>query len=415
MDPGARATSDRPPTGWAVRVGLVGASVAVALALGEALLRAADFSYYWALARQPDPVTGWAPPAGAVAWQDVEGRALVRINGAGLRDRERAPEKPAGTLRVAVLGDSFAEAVQVPLEDAFPAVLERRLATCEALEGRPVEVLNFGVSGYSTAQALLTLRARAGAFRPDLVLLAFFPGNDVVENSRALDADPMRPYFTEERGRLVADEGFRDGAAYRWRTSAAGRAWQWLLGHSRLAQAGVKAWDLTRLRLRGAAESGGPLDEPGVDERVYRPPEDPDWVRAWEVSEALVAETARESRAMGAQFLLATLSTGAQVHPDWGFRAEFAHAHGSADLLYPERRLLDLAEREGFPALGLAAELSGLAVVSGAWLHGFPNSLPGIGHWNREGHRLAGHLLADTLCRGWLAGQGSPRSPSWKH
>ncbi|MCU0935922.1 MAG: SGNH/GDSL hydrolase family protein [Gammaproteobacteria bacterium] len=361
-------------------------------------------------------MTGWAPPAGAVAWQDVEGRALVRINGAGLRDdRERALEKPAGTLRVAVLGDSFAEAVQVPVEDAFPAVLERSLAACEALGGRTVEVLNFGVSGYSTAQALLTLRARAGVFRPDLVLLAFFPGNDVVENSRALDSDPMRPYFTEAQGRLVADEGFRDGAAYRGHTSVAGRTWHWLIGRSRLAQAAVKARDLTRLRLRGAAESGGPLDEPGVDERVYRPPEDPGWVQAWEVSEALVTETAREAQAMGARFLLATLSTGAQVHPDRAFRVEFARAHGSADLLYPERRLLALAEREGFPALGLAGELSDLAAVSGAWLHGFPNSLPGIGHWNREGHRLAGQRLANTLCQGWLSGQDSLRPTSAKN
>jgi hypothetical protein len=295
--------------------------------------------------------------------------------------------------------------VQVPVEDAFPAVLERSLAGCEALGGRTVEVLNFGVSGYGTAQELLTLRTRALAYRPDLVLLAFFPGNDVVENDRALDHDPLRPYFNLERGRLVPDRGFLDGSAYRWGVSVPGRAWTWLLARSRLAQTGVKAWDLTRLRLRGAAVADDPLDEPGVDERVYRPPDEPSWARAWEVTEALVAQTAREAREAGAEFLLATLSTGAQVHPDRSFRTEFARAHGSTDLLYPERRLLALAEREGFPAVGLAGELADLAELSGAWLHGFANSLPGVGHWNREGHRLAGQLLANTVCRGWPVGR----------
>ena len=74
--------------------------------------------------------------------------------------------------------------------------------------------------------------------------------------------------------------------------------------------------------------------------------------------------------------------------------------------------LLALAEREGFPAVGLAGELAELAALSGAWLHGFPNSLPGIGHWNRDGHRLAGELLAHTVCRlglGLRQGAGQDR------
>ena len=403
---------ETPRTGWAGRAALVALSLSVGLAAGEGLLRAADFSYYWALARLPHPVTGWAPPAGAVAWQDVEGRALVRINGSGLRGPERPQEKPSGSRRGAVLGDSFGEAVQVALEDTFPAVLERALSGCEALVGRPVEVINFGVSGYGTAQELLTFRSRVRAFRPDLVVLAFFPGNDLVENVRALDADPLRPYFRLDQGQLTLDEGFRQGVDYRRRVSPPGRAWSWLLRHSRLVQAAVKAWDLTRLRLGAGGGPRGPLDEPGVDERVYREPGDPLWAEAWAVTEALVVRTAREVRAEGADFLLATLSTGAQVHPDAWFRAEFARTHGSADLLYPERRLLALAEREGFPAVGLAGELAELAALSGAWLHGFPNSLPGIGHWNRDGHRLAGELLAHTVCRlglGLRQGAGQDR------
>jgi hypothetical protein len=63
-----------------------------------------------------------------------------------LRDREH---DHARTLRIAVLGDSFAEALQITMEEAFWSV---ELQGCPSLAGREPEVINFGVSGYGTAQ-----------------------------------------------------------------------------------------------------------------------------------------------------------------------------------------------------------------------------------------------------------------------
>jgi len=102
----------------------------------------------------------------------------VRINSEGLRDREHPRHKPAGTVRVAVPGDSYAEALQVPLGDAFRAVTGRRLSAREAFGGRQLEVINFGVSGYQTAQELVTLRRRVWDYSPDIVLLAVTTAND---------------------------------------------------------------------------------------------------------------------------------------------------------------------------------------------------------------------------------------------
>ena len=91
-------------------------------------------------------------------------------NSLGYRDREHTPDKPAGTYRIAVLGDSIAAGYRVErTEDAFPARLEKLLRG----SGLPVEVLNFGVTGYNTAQEVETLRARAFRFAPDLVILAY--------------------------------------------------------------------------------------------------------------------------------------------------------------------------------------------------------------------------------------------------
>ena len=53
---------------------------------------------------------------------------VVQINASqGLRDREYAKEKPANTLRIANLGDSFAQAFQALLEKTFWFVLEGKL------------------------------------------------------------------------------------------------------------------------------------------------------------------------------------------------------------------------------------------------------------------------------------------------
>jgi lysophospholipase L1-like esterase len=91
-------------------------------------------------------------------------------NRLGYRDRDHPLDKPPGTYRIVVLGDSVAAGWGVErIEDVFPALLE------DALDrpGRAVEVLNFAVTGYNTAQEVETLAARALAYEPDLVLLAY--------------------------------------------------------------------------------------------------------------------------------------------------------------------------------------------------------------------------------------------------
>lgn len=198
-----------------------------ALLLGEFVLRLLDQSYYWAVAKQPDAHLGWRPAANVSAWQRFEGEALVETNAIGFRDRDHAIDKAPDTIRVAVLGDSFSEAVQVPIEQTWWRVMERSLnaSGCRALDEFPppavarFEVVNFAVSGYSTAQSLLAWRSVASSFAPDVVVLEFFLGNDLQENARALDDEPLRPYLIPEGAGLALDEGFLSSPAYRARSS----------------------------------------------------------------------------------------------------------------------------------------------------------------------------------------------------
>jgi hypothetical protein len=76
---------------------------------------------------EPNRGLGWKLRPGASGVVTAENRQVVRINSQGFRDRERSYHKPEETFRIAVLGNSWTEALQVPLERAYPAVLESDL------------------------------------------------------------------------------------------------------------------------------------------------------------------------------------------------------------------------------------------------------------------------------------------------
>jgi lysophospholipase L1-like esterase len=124
-----------------------------------------------------------------LAFYDYQGGS----NRLGYRDVDHAIAKPAGVFRIAVLGDSIASGFGVEkVADVFSARLEQLLRAA----GRQAEVLNFAVSGYDTRQEVETLRERALAFQPDLVLLAY----SLNDRERA-DGDILATLRAAERGR----------------------------------------------------------------------------------------------------------------------------------------------------------------------------------------------------------------------
>ncbi|HYY43173.1 MAG TPA: SGNH/GDSL hydrolase family protein, partial [Pyrinomonadaceae bacterium] len=327
--------------------------------LGEVALRIAGYTY--PVFYTTDNARGYALRPCMQGWYRKEGEAYVSINCQGLRDREHAFQKPPNTLRIAVVGDSYAEALQVPVADAFWAVLEDKLQACAALGGRKVEVINFGVSGYGTAQELITLEQQVWAYQPDVVLLAVTTNNDITDNARALKKTDEIPYFVLRNGQLTLDDSFRTNRAFRLRNSWLNRAGRWLRDSLRVIQAIHQTQHALKARLdarraraaqtaqqgqptaqQGAADpnGGGAADaELGADNLVYRQPRDEVWQDAWRVTEALIVRMRDEVQSHGAQFVVVTLSNGIQVYPDRTARTAFAERLGVPDLLYPDTRI----------------------------------------------------------------------------
>ncbi len=379
---------------------LVVAAVLFSALVAELGLRFSDFSYYWPQVRYPDPVTGWAIPPGISGWQRLEGEAFVRINGDGWRDRPQPLQVKKGRFRIAVLGDSFTEAVQVPLGKTYWRILEDILPECRSVENRKeIEILGLGASGYSTAQELLVLEERVWKYSPDLVILAFFTGNDILENSSALDGDEMRPYYVFKDGKLVLNSDFQESEEYRDKNGLLGRVGMFLVQKSRLLQAlGLAGYRIEAARKMAASKDDPPAMEPGVDPRLYQPPQDDEWRSAWAVTEAIIQRMHKNVLEHQARFLLVTLSNGAQVHPDPEFRRRFAEKLAVPNLFYAEERLRRFGLAMGFPVLNMAPDFQRFADKTGIWLHGFPNTMPGVGHWNEDGHRLAAQRIASFLC-----------------
>ncbi len=321
----------------------------------ELMLRAIGYSApIW---YRSDPQLGWTLRPHANGWFTREGRAYVRVNAAGLRDRDHPIEKPNEVYRIVVLGDSYAEAMQVDAQDAFWAVLEAKLTQCAFQSGMRVEVINFGVSGFGTAQAYLMLQSKAIRYQPDLVLLAFTSGNDVRNNSKRLEPEKVRPFFSlEPHDGLTLDTSFVEDPQFKGRASHRLAVLRSLSDHWRLLQLAHAAknalvtWRQTidvqasglgqDLAVLGPArdaewEAAWSMtarilaSEPGQDLAVLAPPRDAEWEAAWSVTDRIIVEMSAYAKSHGSRLVLATVSHSAQVALTAVFERSFRSASAS--------------------------------------------------------------------------------------
>jgi hypothetical protein len=351
----------------------------------------------------PDVGRGWTLRPNAAGVVSVETKQYVRINSRGFRDQERSYDKPAGTVRIAVLGNSWTEALQVPLDKTYCSVLEHTLAQRACFAGKRVEVLNFGVAGYSTGQELLLLQQEVWKYHPDLILVAFYPARDTANNVRELNnaVNPEQsPYFVYRQGKLALDDSFRQAPTLQPRQMLLQDIGYRVTRHARLLQAVNAMQRFGQIRVAMAAVKER-AEKSGVDYleyAIYAPPSQPEMQTAWRVTEDLLLAMRDEVSAHGADLRVVVLATRPQVNPDPAKRAELMRKLGVTTLSYADDRLTDFGAREGIPVLTLAPALSEYAETHHVFLNGFNNANLGAGHWNETGHRVAAEAIAPWLC-----------------
>lgn len=172
------------------KIALVLVSTLFAFLLAEGLarffLRNIQWEYRDSMALwKPHPVLGWVMKSNVsfpVHSADGTKGWTLKTNEDGVRPETAKREKLAHDFRVLIVGDSTVVGLAVPEEDNIATKLSARLREA----GQQVEVVNAGVEGYSTDQALLRLEQLLPLYSPDLVLYCFcendLAGNLVSEN-----------------------------------------------------------------------------------------------------------------------------------------------------------------------------------------------------------------------------------------
>ena len=128
---------------------------------------------------------------------------VSRSNSQGFVDREPiSPERAAGGCHIAFIGDSFVEALEVPIADKFHVRLEE-MAERE-LPHLAISAQAYGRQGTGQINQLPFYDEYARHLNPKVVALVFYI-NDFVDNSTALSSlsfglDPdRRPYVSAQR------------------------------------------------------------------------------------------------------------------------------------------------------------------------------------------------------------------------
>lgn len=110
----------------------------------------------------------------------------------GLVAKQGQPRDDGAPCRIAFLGDSFTEAVEVPYEASFVSRLSAR-SRCQ--------IRNYGVGGYSPVLYLLQWQKIVRDFKPDLVLVQLY-SNDIAD-----DQNYSKLARYDDKGRVVAVPG----------------------------------------------------------------------------------------------------------------------------------------------------------------------------------------------------------------
>lgn len=124
---------------------------------------------------------------------------LHRTNSQGVRGPDYDQKPPRGTLRIAVVGDSYTMGQGVEEQDAYPAVVESLLN--DRGDGRRYEVINLGVAGLAIHHGMRRLKHVGLWYRPHLFVYGFTP-NDILGPDYVETSPEMKRAIQETVGRF---------------------------------------------------------------------------------------------------------------------------------------------------------------------------------------------------------------------
>lgn len=256
-----------------------------------------------------------------------------------------------------------------------------------------VEVLAFGIGGIGTTQEWILYQQRVRQFHPDVVLV-MFSENDVMNNSSTLQNTYYGihtwycPYYDLEPDGSLA---FRPVQPMFLRPVR-----MWLENHSLMMYYGERLW--FDVDYGWGTWRGIPL----VFGAFSNDPPDPDWQKAWTITEKVMARMKDSVNADGAKFMVVIWPTQFDLYPNVEERAkkEFGSVPTGFDPPKYNERLQNMVQRENIPAAFLAPYMQAYRDANHVPPPYF--SLPCDPHYSPLGHRASAESVVEILQRNQL-------------
>lgn len=137
--------------------------------------------------------------------QKYSNGAMVITNSYGMRDDEPVESGERPVCNIVALGDSFTFGLGVEGKDTYPNVLERLLNDKNATA--LVQVLNFGVRGYSSRDEALVLKHKAPRWNSELTIVGYYLNDPEIKPTSMLYRyydDKLKLWQHSNIARLVA-------------------------------------------------------------------------------------------------------------------------------------------------------------------------------------------------------------------
>lgn len=373
-----------------LRVGLAGFGLGLALLALEIFVRLFLPQPLSAVKRHP--ILGWLDKPGArYVYTRQEFSVPIQINSQGFRDVEHSLEKPPGVFRIAVVGDSFPEGQQVPLEQTFPKIIEAELRK----KNPKIEVLNCGISGFGADQYLLLIQEKILSYSPDIVIVLFTPG-DI--------SDTMRKDIAWlENGKLrlrqSSDLSFKTRLASELKSFLRQRSMLWILFTDRLDdfRLGERFLDWSWRAVGDPRMRRKDADLTGLAYYLKNPL--PRILEGWKLVGEILKEIHRILLARRVKFLLVCGTARMELNPLPPSELLEAHRVSAEDVDTAQIHhvLSRIARENRLPYLDLLPAFRRLH-AKGAILHWRMD-----GHWTPRGHSSAAReILGEIRRRGFL-------------
>lgn len=280
-------------------------------------------------------------------------RTPLRTNEVGFHDAPWPADMRGG---IAIVGDSFVRAEQVPISSTTASLLESAL---------PVPVIAAGNNTLGTFGALRLYQEYVKKLHPSLVVLFFFPVNDVTDNHCAFNSASRCATLATDGTLLMQDVSQTDAKPSAYHTLTEDCFFCKAITHVMRTLPFLTTLRQSELQIR---EHQSRVEE------------------AWNITEQALALFRDEVESDGSRFVIV-------IVPGPGESSDPVYAAQTPD----EDRTVALISRLNIPVVSLRPSFS-------SYISQFELKYPYLsfwcdGHWNPVGHYVAAHTMLPSLAK----------------